>query len=111
MENVQEVIIMILNLCAFLGFPKELWSCDFDSDPPWGPWCGMVQSVKDKFNWSVTNRGTPSQPTGPERAQNGNYYIYIETSNPRKPNETAMLVLVLFCVYIIVVYIVTMLYQ
>jgi hypothetical protein len=45
----------------------------------------------DKFDWSRRSRGTPSWNTGPDRASDGKYYLFIETSWPRKTNDNAIL--------------------
>ena len=50
----------------------------------------MTQSQDDTFDWTLMNGATPSVPTGPTNASNGAYYIYIETSNPRKYLDNAM---------------------
>ena len=54
-----------------------------------GPWCGIEQMQGDDFDWTLIDKATGSQGTGPDQAQSGSQYIYIETSNPRKFNETA----------------------
>ena len=33
---------------------------------------------------------TPSKNTGPDRAVSGEYYIYLEASDPRKPGDQAL---------------------
>lgn len=44
---------------------------------------------EDHFDWTLWTQGTPSRYTGPSRAYNGAYYIYIEASKPRLPGEVA----------------------
>ena len=55
--------------------------------------CTWTQALDDTFNWTRTQGKTPSQFTGPgtDHTKGGStgYYIYIETSSPRKPNDTA----------------------
>jgi len=53
----------------------------------------MTQDQSDQFDWTVNTGPTPSRPTGPERAIDQNYYIYIEASEPRQPNDEARLFL------------------
>jgi len=45
--------------------------------------------TNDQFDWTVYQPPTPSDPTGPDFAYDANYYIYIEASDPRLPNDTA----------------------
>ena len=49
----------------------------------------MIQATDDQFDWTIYSLPTPSDPTGPDQAYNGLYYIYIEASSPRVPNDTA----------------------
>jgi hypothetical protein len=53
----------------------------------------MVQSPDDQFDWTIFSGPTPSSPTGPDAAYTGQFYIYIEASNPRKRNDTAKIYL------------------
>ena len=68
------------------------WSCNFEMADENADWCGMSQATGDNFDWTIFYGPTPSDPTGPDQAFSGNWYIYIETSNPRPPNDTAKLV-------------------
>ena len=43
----------------------------------------------DNFDWTRWEGSTPSELTGPEAANSGQYYIYIEASNPRKNGDVA----------------------
>ena len=55
--------------------------------------CLWTQALDDKFNWTRAQGRTPSVVTGPttDHTTGGaaGYYVYIETSHPRKPNDTA----------------------
>ena len=66
-------------------------ACDFQSG-----FCSWTQSKTDDFDWTRKKNGTLSAGTGPPfdhtfRSDTG-YYIYIETSAPRKTNDRAILV-------------------
>jgi len=70
------------------------WSCNFELADESADWCGESEATDDNFDWSIYYRPTPSDPshpTGPDQAFRGNWYIYIETSNPRQSNDTAKL--------------------
>ncbi|KAJ7394106.1 Chymotrypsin-like elastase member 3B [Desmophyllum pertusum] len=62
--------------------------CDFESDL-----CKWNQDKGDAFDWTRRSGGTPSSFTGPSSAKKGSYYIYIETSSPRRPGDKAVLTL------------------
>ena len=51
--------------------------------------CGMEQQTSDVFDWSLHKGETPSDETGPSRAYNGDFYMYIEASKPRQPGDRA----------------------
>ncbi len=51
--------------------------------------CGLVDSEEDEFDWSRGRDSTPTGNTGPDRASQGEYYIYVETSNPRVQGDKA----------------------
>ncbi|KAK2188835.1 hypothetical protein NP493_122g04028 [Ridgeia piscesae] len=70
---------------------KISWRCDFEGSAGEGSTCDMVQSREDTFDWTLKKGATPSRPTGPDSAYSGNYYIYIETSNPRRYNDRAIM--------------------
>ena len=53
-----------------------------------GSW---TQGGGDNFDWIRLSGGTPSQNTGPTAAQEGNFYVYVETSTPNNPNKTTIL--------------------
>ena len=66
------------------------WQCSFEPTSPAGnQLCGMIQDTTDQFDWTVFTGPTPSDPTGPDFAADKDYYIYIEASNPRMPNDEA----------------------
>jgi PKD repeat protein len=50
-----------------------------------------TQSASDDFDWERISGGTPSSGTGPTRAYEGSFYMYIEASTPNYPNKTAIL--------------------
>ena len=66
-------------------------ACDFQSG-----FCSWTQSKSDDFDWTRRKNGTVSVGTGPPHdhtyGSDTGYYIYIETSSPRKPNDRAVLV-------------------
>ncbi len=51
-----------------------------------GAW---TQDVSDDFDWAVDANGTPSSSTGPSSADEGTYYIYVESSSPNYPSKVA----------------------
>ena len=66
------------------------WSCDFElQGDERDAWCGMSQATDGRFDWTIFDGPTPSDPTGPDQAFNGNWYIYIEACNPRQLNDSA----------------------
>lgn len=48
-----------------------------------------AQGLGDDFNWTLTNAATPTANTGPDAAQSGNYFAFIEATgnNPFKTAE------------------------
>ncbi|KAK2188838.1 hypothetical protein NP493_122g05011 [Ridgeia piscesae] len=70
---------------------KISWQCDFEGSAREGSTCDMVQSREDTFDWTLKKGATPSRTTGPDSAYNGKYYIYIETSKPRKYGDKAIM--------------------
>ena len=66
-------------------------ACDFQSG-----FCSWTQSKTDDFDWIRKKNGTVSAGTGPPFdhtfGSDTGYYIYIETSAPRRPNDRAVLV-------------------
>lgn len=53
-----------------------------------GAW---TQASGDDFNWSRRSGGTPSNNTGPSAANNGSFYIYMESSAPNYSTKQAIL--------------------
>ncbi len=45
----------------------------------------------DDFDWTLHSGATLSDPTGPDGAQDGTNYIYVEASDPNNPAKTALL--------------------
>jgi len=45
----------------------------------------------DDFNWTRNSGGTPSSNTGPSYAQEGSYYIYVESSSPNYSNKVTII--------------------
>lgn len=64
--------------------------CDFENGM-----CNFTQDVTDIFDWTLSNGGTPSTFTGPRfdhtYGTQAGYYMYIETSAPRKFGDSARL--------------------
>jgi len=62
-------------------------ACSFEST-----YCGIWYNAGgDDFDWSMGKHGTPSSRTGPSEAADGDYYIFIETSSPRRSGDKAIL--------------------
>ncbi|MDC8002423.1 M43 family zinc metalloprotease [Aureisphaera galaxeae] len=53
-----------------------------------GAW---TQDTGDDFNWTVRSGSTPSSNTGPSGANDGSYYVYMESSSPNYSNKRAIL--------------------
>ncbi len=49
------------------------------------------QASGDDFNWTVKSGSTPSSNTGPTSANDGTYYIYMESSSPNYSTKRAIL--------------------
>lgn len=51
------------------------------------------QGKNDDLDWTIISGGTPSNGTGPNKATDGSYYIYLEASDEGKgyPNKSAIL--------------------
>ncbi|XP_067035083.1 chymotrypsinogen B-like [Acropora muricata] len=79
--------MVLLFLALAFSSDAEDPSCDFEKDL-----CGWTQSKSDNFDWKRQQRRTPSSSTGPSSGQgNTGYYVYIETSCPRRLNDSAIL--------------------
>jgi len=70
---------------------SDLWVCNFETAEGDLTWCRMEQDLTDtsNFDWEANTGQTPSKLTGPSNAYNGNYYIFIETSAPRRDGDFA----------------------
>lgn len=53
-----------------------------------GAW---TQNTGDDFDWTVQTGGTPSSNTGPGAANEGSYYVYMESSSPNYSTKNAIL--------------------
>lgn len=53
-----------------------------------GDW---TQDANDNLDWTRDASGTPSSSTGPSSADEGSYYMYIESSSPNYPSKVAIL--------------------
>lgn len=53
-----------------------------------GNWCNFSN---DFFDWTRISGGTASNNTGPNGADEGNFYVYTEATNPNNPSRTAIL--------------------
>ncbi|XP_025084901.1 MAM and LDL-receptor class A domain-containing protein 1-like [Pomacea canaliculata] len=64
--------------------------CNFDE----GDTCAWKQSTKDDFDWSIESHSTPAADTGPSKDHTGSggYYVYLESSWPRKIGDKADLI-------------------
>ena len=51
--------------------------------------CGLEQDSRDDYDWMLGSGSTPSPHTGPRAAYNGDYYLYVEASKPRKKGDEA----------------------
>ena len=52
--------------------------------------CNFRQRTDDQFDWRRISGSTPTENSGPDEASNGEYYMYIEASDPRENNDRAM---------------------
>ena len=67
------------------------WSCDFEGEDVTGGFCDISQDESvDQFDWTLKSGKTPSEETSPNGAAQGNYYMFIEASNPRKRGDRAL---------------------
>ncbi|KAL8608892.1 hypothetical protein ACOMHN_065230 [Nucella lapillus] len=65
-----------------------VFNCNFESNL-----CGWTQSHNDQFDWTRQRQPTSSSNTGPrsDHTTGHGYYIYIETSAPRRNNDKAQI--------------------
>eukprot|EP00662_Eupelagonemidae_sp_cell21_P056701 gene56701-biopygen110115 len=73
------------------------------SSPTWSGSCGFetmlgrtycgvwADALGDQFDWTRGSGGTPTGSTGPSGAHDGQYYLFVETSSPTAPGDTATL--------------------
>ncbi|XP_076084658.1 MAM domain-containing glycosylphosphatidylinositol anchor protein 2-like [Mytilus galloprovincialis] len=69
--------------CQIIGY-----SCGFETE---GAPCIFFESDQDDFDWTRHSLETFSSDTGPLSAAEGDYYIYIESSLPRRNGHQAIL--------------------
>ena len=50
-----------------------------------------TQSTQDDLDWTRDSAGTPSSNTGPSTGAAGNFYMFVEASDPNFPNKRAIL--------------------
>jgi len=50
-----------------------------------------TQASTDDFDWSLGSGSTPSSDTGPSSADEGSYYVYMESSSPNYSTKRAIL--------------------
>ena len=67
-----------------------LFECDFEEDDICGMRRGAVVSLQKDFEWTRLSGQTPSATTGPWFAASGDYYVYIESSDPRTSGDVAL---------------------
>lgn len=53
--------------------------------------CFFEDSQNDDFDWKRKSGKTGSRYTGPQAAEEGNYYVYTEASKPQKSGDVAIL--------------------
>lgn len=65
------------------------WDCNFESGL-----CTWTQAKDDQFDWTRVRGSTGTTNTGPtsDHTTGSGYYIYIETSSPRRVNDTARII-------------------
>lgn len=65
------------------------WDCNFESGL-----CTWTQAKDDQFDWTRVRGSTGTLNTGPtsDHTTGSGYYIYIETSSPRRVNDTARII-------------------
>ena len=64
---------------------SDLLHCTFDNGM-----CGISQDTDDIFDWTLTDKKTPSSRTGPLSGDGGSgFYVFIESSHPRKEGDYA----------------------
>ncbi|CAF0847412.1 unnamed protein product, partial [Rotaria sordida] len=92
LKSSQDVVIGIDDVILTLGFCPSPINCDFES----GDICSWTQLKDDDFDWLLQTGETDSFGTGPIVDHTTNsaqgHYIFIESSVPAKPNDTARII-------------------
>ena len=65
------------------------WSCSFEDASGAATWCDTTQASNDQFDWTMGQGSTPSSPTGPDAAQSGQHYVFIEATRRQKHDTAA----------------------
>nr|KAG5689549.1 hypothetical protein BaRGS_022052 [Batillaria attramentaria] len=85
--------VYLLNV--YMKYSAAVFSCNFESTVS-DPLCGFTQATDDVFDWTRMQGRTQSANTGPFADHTYNthagHYVYIESSAPRRVNDTARLV-------------------
>ena len=77
----------LLTVCSL---PGNLAFCSFeDPEVEDCPWNLLPPASGNAFNWTLHSGGTPSYRTGPAYADDGDFYLYVEASEPRKAGDFA----------------------
>ncbi|KAH9494981.1 hypothetical protein Btru_018317 [Bulinus truncatus] len=75
-------LLLVHNACPHKAM------CDFEQDM-----CGYTQESNDNFDWTRIQTATTTSGTGPTTdhtmSSTRGYYVYIESSSPRKPGDKA----------------------
>jgi len=66
-----------------------LWACNFETTDGSSTLCTMETVMSAGFQWTLWSGPTPSVDTGPAKAFNGHYYIYVEASRPSIQGDMA----------------------
>ena len=65
----------------------DAFVCSFETIPD--PDCLYTDVTSAAFNWTRITGPTPSFETGPYQAYDGDYYLYLEASEPRIAGDVA----------------------
>ncbi|CAH1780436.1 unnamed protein product [Owenia fusiformis] len=88
-EPVTEIVMQTKDYIVEGDSLPVLWYCTFErlgwEDPSDSNGCGdgqsgMEQLLEDDFNFTRTNKDTPSRNTGPSSGSDGGYFVYSESS-------------------------------